>query len=103
MISDFWAHYQSPFFSGYGRLPQPQNLKIWDLKIGFSCSKEAAKIETVWLLMLGIWNFQCSQIQKKIIWQKLGVTKMGGFPETGPPNFWTFKPLEVDESKFQNR
>ena len=34
---------------------------------------------------------------------KFGIIKMGGFPETGPPKFWTFKPLETDALKFQKK
>ena len=45
MISDFWIHYQSPFFSGYGRLPQPQNLKIWGLKLGFPSQRRRPKLK----------------------------------------------------------
>ena len=33
---------------------------------------------------------------------KLGVPGWGVPPQTGPPKFWTFKPLKVDESNFWN-
>ena len=33
---------------------------------------------------------------------KLGVPGWGNPPRTGPPKFWTFKPLKLDESNFQN-
>ena len=77
MISDFWAHYQPPFFLIMVIYPNLKASKFRVLKLGFPSQTGRPKLKLFWLLMLDKWNFQCRQIWKKDnIWQKLGVTKM---------------------------
>ena len=84
----------------------PKENKIWQnlgVKKWGVPLKQGQKIQTFQPLMQNTWNFRQSKYYKKIKFDKIWGYQSGGFPlQTGPPKFWTFKPLKLDKSNFRS-
>ena len=95
MISDFRAHYHPPFFWLCSFTP------TWILFFFFF----------LFLLRLSPFKplnalyskFERLKISGRTsVRLKLGVPGWGDPPQSSPPKFWSFKPLQLDESNFPN-
>ena len=104
IVCNYWAHYQPPFFD-YARLPQ--------LEYYFSCFasffllflfSSAAIYSTFKPLKVLYSEFEQLKITGRILMRlKSGVPDWGDSLQSSTPKFWTFRPLERNESNFRNR
>ena len=95
MVCDFWAHYQLPFFW------LCSFIATWILFFFFFLILlRLSTFEPLNTLYLKLEQLKISRWTSARM--KLGVPGWGDPPQTGPPNFWTFKPLELDQWNFWN-
>ena len=97
LVCGFWAHYQLPFFWLCSFTP------TWILFSFFFFFFLLLRLSTFKPLNALHSKFERLKISGRTsAWLKLGVPGWGNPPQMGPPKFWTFKSLELDELNFRN-